>query len=72
MILRRMAIVMAAAGVSALFGPGALAQYPQARLSSVSRPGVCAGETAEVTLRGSDLEGASGSGSIILVFRPCT
>ena len=36
-----------------------LAQYPQARLSSLSRTGVRAGETAEVTLRGTDLEGAT-------------
>ncbi len=57
---RRLAMVMAMAGLSALFGPAVRAQYPQARLSSVSRPGVRAGETAEVTLRGSDLEGASG------------
>ena len=57
---RRLAMVMAMAGPSALFGPAVLAQYPQARLSSVSRTWVCAGETAEVTLRGSDLEGANG------------
>jgi Bacterial pre-peptidase C-terminal domain len=44
---------------AALCSPVVLAQYPQARLSSVSRPGVRAGETAEVTLRGGDLEGAS-------------
>ena len=42
-----------------LFSPAGLAQYPQARLSSLSRTGVRAGETAEVTLRGSDLEGAT-------------
>ena len=56
---QRWAIVMAVAGVSALAEPAVRAQYPQARLSSISRPGVRAGETAEVTLRGTDLEGAS-------------
>ena len=36
-----------------------LAQYPQARLTSLSRPGVRAGETVEVSLRGNDLEGVT-------------
>ena len=54
---RRLAIVMALAVVSARQEWTVFAQYPQARLSSLTRPGVCAGETAEVTLRGSDLEG---------------
>ena len=36
-----------------------LAQYPQARLNSLSRPGVRAGETVEVSLRGNDLEGVT-------------
>ena len=57
---RRLAIVMSLAVVTALVEPTLFAQYPQARLFSVSRPGVRAGETVEVTLRGSDLEGASG------------
>ena len=52
--------MMGWAVATAALSPVALAQYPQARLSSVSRPGVRAGETAEVTLRGTDLEGASG------------
>ncbi len=55
-----LAIVLAWAVASTWLSPIALGQYPQARLSSVSRPGVRAGETAEVTLRGTDLEGASG------------
>ncbi|MFO0887814.1 MAG: PPC domain-containing protein [Isosphaeraceae bacterium] len=37
----------------------ALAQLPQARITSLSRAGVRAGESVEVTLRGSDLEGAT-------------
>jgi len=37
----------------------AQAQLPQPRLTSLSRPGMRTGETVEVTLRGSDLEGAS-------------
>jgi hypothetical protein len=57
---RWLAVAMRWAVASALLSPVAIAQYPQARLSSVSRPGVRAGETAEVTLRGTDLEGASG------------
>ena len=41
------------------FASVARAQLPQPRLTSLSRPGMRAGETVEVTLRGSDLEGAS-------------
>ena len=37
----------------------ALAQLPQARITSLSRPGVRSGESAEVTLRGTDLEGVT-------------
>jgi hypothetical protein len=37
---------------------GARAQLPQPRLTSLSRSGARAGEAAEVTLRGTDLEGA--------------
>ena len=40
-------------------GLPAVAQLPQARLSSLSRPGVRSGESAEVTLRGTDLEGVT-------------
>jgi hypothetical protein len=36
-----------------------MGQWPQARLSSLSRAGVRSGESAEVTLRGSDLEGVT-------------
>jgi hypothetical protein len=36
-----------------------LAQFPEPRLTSLSRLGVRSGEVAELTLRGSDLEGAS-------------
>ena len=57
---RWLAIGMQWAVAWAALSSVALAQFPQARLSSVSRPGVRAGETAEVTLRGTDLEGASG------------
>ena len=39
--------------------PSVQAQLPQARITSLSRPGVRSGESVEVTLRGSDLEGAS-------------
>ncbi len=56
---RRLAIVMALAVVPAGHERSVFAQFPQARLSSLSRPGVRAGETCEVILRGSDLEGAS-------------
>ena len=56
---RGLAVVTASALAAAFASPVVVAQYPQARLTSVSRPGVRAGETAEVTLRGSDLEGAS-------------
>ena len=56
---RGLAIVAVSAIATVLFSPAGLAQYPQARLSSLSRTGVRAGETAEVTLRGSDLEGAT-------------
>jgi hypothetical protein len=45
--------------VSVLLSPTATAQFPQARLSSLSRTAVRAGETVEVTLRGTDLEGAT-------------
>ncbi len=57
---RGTAIVLAWVVASAWLSPVAFAQYPQARLLSVSRPGVRGGEAAEVTLRGTDLEGASG------------
>ena len=40
-------------------GLPAVAQLPQARLSSLSRPGVRSGESAEITLRGTDLEGVT-------------
>jgi hypothetical protein len=56
---RRSAIAAVSAIATALFSPAGLAQYPQARLSSLSRAGMRAGEAAEVTLRGSDLEGAT-------------
>jgi hypothetical protein len=56
---RGLAKVTVWALVSAMQSGHVLAQYPQARLSSVSRTGVRAGETAEVTVRGADLEGAS-------------
>lgn len=39
--------------------PSVLGQLPQARLTSLSRAGVRSGETAEITLRGSDLEGVT-------------
>jgi hypothetical protein len=35
------------------------AQFPQARMTSISRAGVRSGESAELTFRGTDLEGAS-------------
>ncbi len=56
---QRLAIVMAMVFVAARQERAVFAQFPQARLSSLSRPGVRAGETSEVTFRGSDLEGAS-------------
>jgi hypothetical protein len=56
---RGLVVVAVLAIASALLSPEGRAQYPQARLSSMSRTGVRAGETAEVTLRGSDLEGAN-------------
>src|SRR5207248_235787 len=63
MILTRSARRIAATFVSAvvLLMPvsGARGQWPQPRLTSLSRPGVRSGETVEVTLRGTDLEGAS-------------
>ncbi len=37
----------------------AWAQLPQPKLQSLSRPGVQAGETADVTVRGTDLEGVN-------------
>src|SRR4051812_43427561 len=40
-------------------GAPARAQWPQARITSLSRAGVRSGEAVEVTLRGSDLEGAT-------------
>ena len=39
--------------------PSVQAQLPQARITSLSRPGVRSGESVEITLRGSDLEGAN-------------
>ncbi|HZW34677.1 MAG TPA: pre-peptidase [Isosphaeraceae bacterium] len=39
--------------------PTAQGQLPQPRLTSLARAGMRAGETVEVTLRGTDLEGAS-------------
>ena len=57
----RLAAVMATVliGASALLDPAARAQLPQPRLTSLSRTGLRAGETAEVSLRGSDLEGVT-------------
>jgi hypothetical protein len=55
----RLTIVAVSAIATVLFSRAGLGQYPQARLSSLSRTGVRAGETAEVTLRGTDLEGAT-------------
>src|SRR5262249_4718464 len=39
-------------------GSRARAQLPQPRLSSLSRPGARVGETVELSVRGTDLEGA--------------
>ena len=46
-------------GGMTLFASHAHAQLPQPRLTSLSRPGMRAGETVEVSLRGTDLEGAT-------------
>lgn len=48
------ALVLAVRGT-----PPVRAQLPQARITSLSRPGVRSGETVEVTIRGSDLEGTN-------------
>jgi hypothetical protein len=56
---RRLTIVAVSAIATVVLSPAGLAQYPQARVSSLSRAGVRAGETVEVTLRGTDLEGAT-------------
>jgi hypothetical protein len=53
-------LVLAAASLTVLILSAlARAQLPQARISSLSRVGVRSGEAVEVTLRGTDLEGAS-------------
>ncbi len=57
--MARLAMALVFASAFGFVEPVALAQYPQARLTSVSRPGVRSGETTEVSLRGSDLEGVT-------------
>jgi hypothetical protein len=45
--------------ILAAVSPAARGQLPQPRLTSLARAGMRAGETVEVTLRGTDLEGVT-------------
>ena len=54
-----LATVPALVLVSMVFSTSVRAQFPQPKLASVSRPGVRSGESAEVTLRGTNLEGVN-------------
>jgi len=55
--LLRLASSICLASIGLVLPRSALAQWPQPRLTGITRPGCQAGESAEVTLNGTDLEG---------------